>query len=64
MGHAPFMNIVERVKDLQHDFPRAKALLQQEHSSQEEDMSVISSRRDQETRSLIDEAYSIDEEKK
>lgn len=42
----PFQNIVEGVKDLLHDFPRAKAPLQQEPSSREEDMSVHFSRRD------------------
>ena len=35
MKPTPFQNIVERVKDLQHDFPREKAPLQQEISSQE-----------------------------
>ena len=60
----PFQNIVEGVKYLLHDFPRVKTPLQQEHYSQEEDMSVPFSRRDQEKRSLIHEAYSIDEEKK
>jgi len=46
MKITPFQNIVEGVKDLLHDLPRAKAPLQQEHSSQEEDMSVPFSRRD------------------
>ena len=44
----PFLNIVEGVKYLLHDFPRAKAPLQQEHYYQEEEMSVPFSRRDQE----------------
>ena len=60
----PFQNIVEGVKDLLYDFRRAKAPLQQEHSSQEEDMSVPFSRRDQEKGSPIDEACPIDEEEK
>lgn len=64
MKLAPFRNIVERVKDLLHDFPRAKAPLQQEHSSLEEDMSVNFTKRDQEKGSPIDEACSIDEEEK
>ena len=56
MKITPFQDIVEGVKYLLHDFPRAKAPLQQEHSSQEEDMCVPFSRRDQEKGSIIDEA--------
>lgn len=43
-----FQNIAGRGKDLLHDLPREKALLQQDHSSQEEEMNVLSSMRDQE----------------
>ena len=56
MKPTPFHNIVEGVKDLLHHFPKEKAPLQQENSSQEEDMSVPFSRRDKEKGSLIDEA--------
>ena len=63
MKITPFHNIVEGVKDLLHDFPRAKAPLQQEHSSQEEDMRVPFSKKEHEKGSLKDEACSIDEEK-
>ena len=64
MKITPCQNIVEGVKDLLHEFPIAKAPLQEEPSSQEEDMSVPFLRIDQENGSLIDEAYSIDGEKK
>ena len=63
MKITPFQNIFEGVKDLLDDFPRAKAPLQQEHSSQEEDMRVPFSRGDQEKGSLNDEALPMDEEK-
>ena len=63
MKKTPFYNIVEGVQDLQHDFPRAKAPLQQEISSQEEDMRIPFSRGDQENGCLNDEVFSIDEEK-
>ena len=46
-----------------HDFPRVKGPLQQEHSSQEEDMMVPFSIGDQEKGSLNDEVFSIYEEK-
>ena len=36
MKPTPFLNIVEGVKYLQYDLPRAKASLQLEHSPQEE----------------------------
>ena len=36
----PFLNIVEGVEDMFHDFPKAKAPLQQGLSSQGEDMRV------------------------
>ena len=64
MKITPFQNIFEGVKDVLHDFPRAKDLLQQEPSSQEEDMNVYFSRGDQVKGSIIDEAYSNYEEKK
>ena len=40
MKPTPFQNIFERVKYLQHYLPREKAPLQQEISSQEEDMRI------------------------
>ena len=54
MKPTPFHNIVEGVKDLQHAFPREKPPLQQELSSQEEDMRIPSSRGDQDKGSLND----------
>ena len=60
----PFLNIFEGVEDLLHDFPKEKSPLQQELSSQGEDMRVPSLRRDQGKGSLNDEALSIDEEKR
>ena len=59
----PVLNIFEGVEDLLHDFPKEKAPLQQELSSQGEDMRVSSSEIDQGKGSLNDEAFSIDEEK-
>ena len=62
MKPTPFQNIVEGVKDLQHALPRAKAPIQQELSSQEEDMRIPPSRGDQDKGSLNDEVFSHDEE--
>ena len=51
------LNIVEGVEDLRHNFPEAKASLQQDLFSQREDMRDSSSLRDQEKGSLNDEAF-------
>ena len=48
---------------MQHYFPKAKAPLQQELSSQEEEMRTPLSKGDQYKRSLNNEVFSIDEEK-
>ena len=54
---------MERVKYLLLDLPREKGPLLQENYSQEEDMKVHFSLRDQEKGYVNDEAFSIDEEK-
>ena len=59
-----FQNIIEGVKYLQHALPMAKAPLQQELSSQEEDMEISPSRGDQDKGSLNDEVFPMMRRKK
>ena len=62
MEPTPILNIVEGVEYLLHNFPEAKAPLQQGLFSQREDMRIPSSLRDQEKRSLDGEAFSNHDE--